>query len=202
MLDPKTWCLQWWHCSVRLKLYEKATQRFYSFESGCPWHSFLASMLQAMLACAARQRQPDPVAFASFMNWILVRNCITVLHRSMPTIDVFQEMLGDCSFTSEQHKFTKALKTIYTKGCRKIYSPFAYEDCAVQVFHSNLRHCSECNDPFAFWFLLLAFAAGTNRQMMFFVSRVRSSMFIYCWGRYVVSLCVYLYECDICIFLL
>ena len=123
-------------------------------------------MLQAMLACAARQRQPDPVAFASFMNWILVRNCITVLHRSMPTIDVFQEMLEDCSFTSEQHKFTKALKTIYTKGCQKIYSPFAYEDCAVQVFHSNLRHCSECSDPFAFWFLLLAFAAGTNRHMM------------------------------------
>ena len=90
-----------------------------------------------MFSFSAPHREPDPIAFASFMNWILVRNCITVLRRSMPTEVVFQVMLGDSSFTSEQNKFTKALKIIYTKGSHKIYSPFAHEDTAVQVFHSG-----------------------------------------------------------------
>ena len=119
-----------------------------------------------MLAFQSASREPDPIAFASLMDWIYVRNCITQLRRSMPTQQTFQEMLADSSFTSEQIKFTKALKLIYTTGKHKIYSAFAHEDFAVQLFHSNLQHCYDFQDIFGFWFVLLAFAAGTNRQMM------------------------------------
>ena len=119
-----------------------------------------------MLVFQGVSREPAPIAFASLMDWIYVRNCITQLRRSMPTQQIFQEMLADSSFTSEQSKFTKALKLIYTKRKHKIYSAFAHEDFAVQLFHSNLQHCYDFHDIFGFWFVLLAFVTGTNRQMM------------------------------------
>lgn len=137
-----------------------------------------------MLAIQHVSREPDPIAFASFMDWIYVRNRITELRRYMPTNRIFQAMLQDSSFTGAQIKLTKALKLIYTKKKHKIYSPFAYEDPAVKLFHSNLQHCIDFRDVFGFWFVLLAFLTGTNREMMLLCQRVlmHDSSFIETWN--------------------
>ena len=110
---------------------------------------------------------PDSVALKSFMNWIRVRTCVTSLRKTLDTHEVFHVLKDTPSFSRGQKEILTALQRIYESGKHKIYSAFASEDLCIALFHENLRYVQCHNDAHGFWFLLLAFAAGTNRHMMF-----------------------------------
>ena len=109
---------------------------------------------------------PDSVALKSFMNWIRVRTCVTSLRKTLETNEVFHVLKDTPSFSRDQKKILGALQRIYESGKHKIYSAFASEDLCIALFHENIRYVQCLDDAHGFWFLLLAFAAGTNRQMM------------------------------------
>ena len=109
---------------------------------------------------------PDSVALKSFMNWIRVRTCVTALRKTLETNEVFHVLKDTPSFSREQQAILKALQRIYESGKHKIYSAFASEDPCISLFHENIRYVQCHDDAHGFWFLLLAFAAGTNREMM------------------------------------
>ena len=109
---------------------------------------------------------PDSVALKSFMNWIRVRTCVTSLRKTLDTHEAFYVLKGTPSFSRGQREILRALQRIYESGKHKIYSAFASEDLCISLFHENIRYVQCHDDAHGFWFLLLAFAAGTNREMM------------------------------------
>ena len=84
--------------------------------------------------------QPEKAALQSFADWIYVRNAITILRQSMQTEIAFATIMETTQFTKSQRRMTLALRRIYCAGKHQIYSVFAEEDKAVQLFHLNVKH--------------------------------------------------------------
>ena len=102
----------------------------------------------------------------SLIDWIFVRNALTVLRQSMTTRDAFSHLKQSMSLSRQQRILVAVLQRLYVAKKHKIYSVFACEDFAVRLFHSNLQHVFELSDLHGFWFVVLAFVSFTNRDMM------------------------------------
>ena len=84
---------------------------------------------------ASDNLQPDPVALQSLMDWIQVRDLITVVRRSRQTTEVFLELTETVSFTEQQKALFDAAQRMYEDGRHKIHSVFAKEDLSVQLLN-------------------------------------------------------------------